>query len=306
MPKRRNGFLLLATLAASASLVVAEVDATLNAAAANAGTFSTTAIYSPTAPAAAPLGHTASVSWTASAPSTGNGYVVSGVNVGSNPATSCPATAASYSFVGATASTSFTDSTPLAGGTDGTYVCYLVRRGFDTTAPGSWAADPLWVSANSLPIANTAIGFFATSVTLPNGGVGGRIDGGDTIVISFDQAVNTAGLTVSQVCIAVGSKTVYLGAGTGVITCPTTATIGTLTGINVSSTLSLDGAFAATAAWTNSNRTLTITVGAQNMGSTISAGAGTTTFVAAALISSSGAATICTTAICRPTTSTVP
>jgi hypothetical protein len=303
---RRNAVVLLATLAVSVSVLVGEATANLNAATANASTFSTAAIYSPTAPTAAPLGHTASVSWTASSPSTGNGYVVSAVNVGSNAATACPAAAASYSFVGGTASTSFTDSTAMAGGTDGTYVCYLPRRGFDTTAPGSWVADPVWVSANTLPTAKTAIGFFATTLTLANGGVAGRIDSGDTVVITFDQSVNTAGLTVSQVCAAVGSKTIYLGAGTGIITCPTTASIGTLTGINVSSTLSLDGAWAATAAWTNTNRTLTITIGAQNMGSTISAGAGTTTYVPAALTSSSGAAAICTTVICRPTTSTVP
>ena len=70
----------------------------------------------------------------------------------------------------------------------------------------------------------------------------------------------------------------------------------------------MDGAFAVTSAvWTNSSRTLTVTLGAQNMGAlAISVAAGTTTYTPAALTSSSGAAAICTTAICKPTTTTVP
>jgi len=294
----------LGLLAAESGLVTGDV----NASTSNASTFSATALYSPTAPAAAPLGHTASVTWTASSPQNGNGYVVSGANIGSSSATACPAAAASYAFVAGTAATSLTDSTSLAGGTDGTYVCYLVRSGFSSAAPGTWVADPGWTSADVLPTGKTAIGFFATSVTFANGGTGGRLDTGDTIVITFDQAVNTSGLTVSQVCAAVASKTVYVGAGTGVATCPTTATVGTLTGVQLSSTLSVDGAFAVTSAvWTNSSRTLTVTLGAQNMGLVaISVAAGTTTYAPAALTSSSGAAAICTTAICKPTTTTVP
>jgi len=289
------GLLALGMLGAGTGRATADV----NASTSNASTFSATALYSPTAPAAAPLGHTASVTWTASSPQNGNGYIVSGANIGSSSGTACPAAAASYAFVAGTAATSLTDSTSLAGGTDGTYVCYLLR---------TWVADPGWTSADALPTAKTAIGFFATSVTLANGGTGGRLDTGDTIVITFDQAVNTSGLTVSQVCAAVASKTVYVGAGTGVATCPTTATVGTLTGIQLSSTLSVDGAFAVTSAvWTNSSRTLTVTLGAQNMGAlAISVAAGTTTYTPAALTSSSGAAAICTTAICKPTTTTVP
>ena len=78
---------------------------------------------------------------------------------GSSSATACPAAAASYAFVAGTAATSLTDSTSLAGGTDGTYVCYLVRSGFSSAAPGTWVADPGWTSADILPTGKTAIGF---------------------------------------------------------------------------------------------------------------------------------------------------
>jgi len=157
-----------------------------------------------------------------------------------------------------------------------------------------------------LPTAKTAIGFFATSVTLTNGGTAGRLDPGDTVVIQFDQAVNTTGVSVTQICAAVASTTVYLGSTHGTSTCNTGNTAGTLTGINLSSAASKDGAFNATATWTNANRTLTITVGASVMGGTIKVGAGTTTYIPAALSSASGAAAICTTAICKPTTTTAP
>jgi hypothetical protein len=283
-------------------------DATVSATASNAAnTFSSTALYAPTSPSAAPLGHTASVSWAASIPQNGNGYVVSGTNVGSSPSATCPPAASSYSFVAGTAAATFTDSTSLAGGTDGTYVCYLLRGGQDPAAPASWVADPAWTSADVLPTVKTAIGFFATGVTLTNVGTAGSINSGDVVAVTFDQAVNTAGLSIAQVCAAVASKTLYLGSsGGGPLSCTTANTAGMLTGINLSSTLSLDGAFAATAAWSNANRTLTITIGAQSMGQPISVGAGTTTYTPAAFSSSAGAAAICTTAICTPTSTTTP
>jgi hypothetical protein len=287
-----------------------DVTADLNATTVNAGTSTTTSLYSPTAPAVAPLGRTASLSWTAASPQNGNGYVVSGTNIGSNPATACPASAASYAFVGGTTATSFTDSTSLAGGTQGTYVCYLVRSGQDVGAPGTWTVDPVWSSADSLPTAKTAIGFFATTLTMANGGVAGQIDAGDTIVITFDQAVNTASVgTITFICAAVASSTVYLGITGGLATCPTAATVGRLTGMTLSSLLSQDGRYAATGAWSNGNATLTITVGALSLGwQTASIAAGTETFTAATTITSStGAASICSgTAICGPTTTTRP
>src|SRR5438128_1737032 len=95
----------------------------------SSGPSSVPSTASPSASAAAPAGHTATLSWTASSPQNGNGYAVSGVNIGTDGSVACPATLGSYAFVGGTAGTSFTDSTALAGGTDGTYVCYLVRSG---------------------------------------------------------------------------------------------------------------------------------------------------------------------------------
>jgi hypothetical protein len=287
-----------------------DVTADVNATTVNVGTSTTTALYSPTAPAAAPVARTASLSWTASSPQNGNGYVVSGTNIGSNPATTCPVSAASYAFVGGTAATSFTDSTSLAGGTQGTYVCYLIRSGFDASAPSAWTVDPVWTSDDSLPTAKTAIGFFATSLTMANGGIAGQIDAGDTIVITFDQPVNTGSVgTITFICAAVASSTIYLGITGGIATCPTATTVGRLTGMTLSSFLSADGRYAATGAWSNGNATLTITVGAVSLGwQTVSIAAGTESFTPAATItSSSGAVSICSgTAACTPTTTTRP
>jgi len=287
-----------------------DVTANVNAATVNVGTSTSTSLYSPTAPAAAPVGRTASLSWTASSPQNGNGYVVSGSNIGSNAATACPTSAASYAFVGGTAATSFTDSTSLAGGTDGTYVCYLIRSGYDASAPSAWTVDPVWSSADSLPTAKTAIGFFATSVTMANGGTAGQLDSGDTIVITFDQPVNTGSVgTITFICAAVASSTIYLGITGGIATCPTAATVGQLTGMTLSSLLSADGRYAATGAWSNGNATLTITVGALSLGwQTVSVAAGTETLTPATTITSAtGAVAICSgTAICRPTTTTRP
>jgi len=300
---------LLAALLLLIGLVSAEarpVIATLSATTVNPATLSAISLYSPTSPAAAPLGHTVSVSWTASAPQNGSGYVVSGLNVGGSSSI-CPATASSYAFLSGTAGTSYTDSSSLAGGTDGTYVCYLIRSGYDpVTGPTSWAADPLWTSANTLPTAKTPIGFFATGVSFTNGGTANTLDAGDTIVLTFSQAVDTTTVApVTGVCSHLLNSTIYLGMS---LTCGTTGTVGTLAGMTLSNGLGLDGIYGASAAWSNGNRTFTITVGSLVLGTGASTVAsGTETFTPLATISSqTGGLLICTTASCKPTTTTRP
>jgi hypothetical protein len=286
-----------------------EVTAAVDASTANASTLNTTALYSPTAPASAPLGRTVSLSWTPSSPQNGNGYVVSGVNIGSNGAAPCPTPSTSYAFVGGVVAASVTDATSLAGGTEGTYVCYLVRSGYETSAPSTWTVDPVWASSDALPTAKTAIGFFPDTLALANGGTAGRIDAGDTIVMTFDQAVDTASVpAISFICASVTTSTIYLGITGGVVTCPTAATVGLLTGMTLSSLLSADGRYAASGTWSNGNATLTITVGALSVGwQTVRIAPGTESFQAAStMTSATGAVPVCRTVICRPTTTTQP
>jgi hypothetical protein len=284
------------------------VSATVSASTANVSTLTATSLYSPTAPLGAPLGRTVSLSWTSSSPQNGNGYVVSGVNIG-NGAAACPTASTSYAFVGGVAAASFSDATPLAGGTQGTYACYLVRSGYDTSAPSTWTVDPVWASSDALPTAKTAIGFFPNTLALANGGTAGRIDAGDTVVITFDQAVDTASVpAITLICASVTTSTIYLGITGGVATCPTAATVGLLTGMTLSNPLNADGRYAASGLWSNGNATLTITVGALSAGwRTVRIAAGTESFRAAStMTSATGAVSICRTVICRPTTTTQP
>jgi hypothetical protein len=301
----------LAVLGLVVGLVSAQardVSATVNASTANVGKLNATALYSPTAPAGAPLGRTVGLSWTPSSPQNGNGYVVSGVNIGSNGAAPCPTASTSYAFVGGVAVASFTDVTALAGGTQGTYVCYLVRSGYQTSAPSTWTVDPAWASSDALPTAKTAIGFFPDTIALANGGIAGRIDAGDIIVMTFDQAVDTASVPpITFICASVTTSTIYLGITGGVATCPTTATVGLLTGMTLSNPQNADGRYAASGTWSNGT-TLAITVGALSAGwRTVRIAAGTESFRAASTVTSAtGAVPVCRTVICRPTTATRP
>jgi hypothetical protein len=307
--ERRVPFALLALMVGLLGIEARPATANLSAITSNANTLVATSLYSPTAPAGAPVGRSVNLSWTPSAPQNGNGYVVAGTNIGSNVATTCPSSVAAYAFVGGSAAASFTDSTSLAGGTDGTYVCYLVRSGQDATAPASWSSDPTWASADTLPVAKSAIGFFSTSLTFANGGTANRLDTGDTIEITFDQPVDPASVgTIGFICGSVTSNTIYLGITGGTTTCPTTASVGGLSGMTLSNAQNADGRYAATGAWGYGNAQLTITVGALSAGwRRVRFAAGTEAFQPATTITAaSGAVPICGTVICRPTTTGRP
>jgi hypothetical protein len=309
MNPRRLGRLGLPVLLVAATVTsVGRAEATVQATTVNTSTFSSTALYGPSALVGSPAGRTVPLTWTAaSGGGNGNGYALSAVNIGSNVATACPSTPSGYTtFLGGASGTSFTDST-VAAGTDGTYVCYLAQTGYNAAGPPPWASAPVWTSQAAVPAAKVLIGFLATSVAWTNNN--GALASGDTIAITFNQPVATASIgTISFICAAVGSNTIYLGITGGLTTCPTAASVGGLTGMTLSSFLSADGRYAATGAWSNGNATLTITVGALSVGwQSVSVAAGTGTFTPATTITSAtGAVSICTTSICKPTTTTRP
>lgn len=239
---------------------------------------SSVTLGAPTSLVASPSGHDVAVSWAAG--SGGTGYSVLGLSNGASSA--CPASG--YAAVTTTAGTSVTDTgrfTP-----QGTWYCYQV-----VTTRGLWSSQAL------NPVAAAQLGVVAKSVALNNGGTAGRIDPGDTITFNFNQSMTTStGPSGTNTVCAVNGATIMLGSTTTSGVCATSETVnlGKLTG----GSSNKNGRWNATYAWSNSNTTLTITIGTLTSGSnpTIT-GTWTAnpTTTAAKLLSTTGAFHICDT-----------
>jgi len=259
-------------------------------------TYNTAAVYDPSAITSAPVDNTQTVAWTDAVNNhgNGNGYAVFAYHEGPT-STACNTTQANYTFVAGTtnASPSYTDSGVFAGSSAsyfGSYSCYMIRT-WDVPGvnPSSWTSGtvPTWTSqiapspANQYVTPNgVAVGFFPSSVTMTNSN--GTLATGDTVVLNYDQATNAPNLAGLSVCATKGSSaTFYLGQSLAVATCDTVGgtSIGKLTGGTYTS--SADGVWAATYVWSNGNKTLTITIGAETLGTKIpTVMAGTWTFTA--------------------------
>ena len=200
----------------------------------------------PTGLTGTPSGHNVNVSWTAG--TNGSGYAIAAAANG----TSSNCTAASFAALTTTAGTTITDTgrfTP-----QGTFECYRVTTTFGT-----------WSSQTGNPTVAVRLGVVAQSVAITNGGTAGRLDAGDKIAITFNQAITTASGPVAgnNICTNTGG-TVMLGVtGTGT-TCSTgsTTTIGTLTSLTINRAARYD----ATYAWSAGNTVLTITIGSRSAG----------------------------------------
>jgi hypothetical protein len=200
----------------------------------------------PTGLTGTPSGHNVNVSWTAG--TNGSGYAIAAAANG----TSSNCTAASFAALTTTAGTTITDTgrfTP-----QGTFECYRVTTTFGT-----------WSSQTGNPTVAVRLGVVAQSVAITNGGTAGRLDAGDKIAITFNQAITTASGPVAgnNICTNTGG-TVMLGVtGTGT-TCSTgsATTIGTLTSLTINRAARYD----ATYAWSAGNTVLTITIGSRSAG----------------------------------------
>ena len=111
--------------------------------------------------------------------------------------TSSNCSAASFANLTTTASLAYTDTgryTP-----QGTYECYQVQTTYNT-----------WNSVSGNPIAAAQLGFVAAGVAITNGGGAGKLDTGDTIVVTYNQAVNTATgpSGTDNVCTDTGTNTI--------------------------------------------------------------------------------------------------
>lgn len=252
---------------------------------------SSVTLGAPTALVASPSGHDVAVSWAAG--SGGTGYAVLGLSNGAS--SSCPASG--YAAVTTTAGTSVTDtgrSTP-----QGTWYCYQV-----VTTRG------LWSSQASNPVAAAQLGVVAKSVAVTNGGTAGRIEPGDVVTITFNQAITpaTGPAATDTICSDTASGTVVLGStGAGTVCNTAQADLGTLTPLTVSK----DARWAATWTWSAGNTVLTVTVGARTSGPTTSASGGPAvlypTTTATLMKSTTGAFHVCDTnaggGSCLPTAS---
>ena len=274
---KRGARLLAATVAIILLAGTTTAIAAFTRASAAAQTVSSRNLGAATGLTGAASGHNVNLSWTAG--TNGNGYAVAAAANG----TSSSCTAASFSALTTTAGTSTTDTgrfTP-----QGTFECYRV-----TTTYGTWS------SQTGNPTVAVRLGVVAQSVAVANGGTAGRFGQGDTITITFNQAITTASgpLGANNVCTNTGG-TVMLGVtGTGA-TCSTgsATTIGTLTSL----TIDRAARYAATYAWSAGNTVLTVTIGARSAGAqdpTISGTAVyTPTTTATGLLSATGSFHTC-------------
>lgn len=199
-----------------------------------------TALTPPTSLTATPSGRDVVLGWGAG--SNGNGYGIYGVANGA----SSDCSAASVASVGTSTGTSYTDALRFA--PQGTYFCYEARTTFAS-----------WTSLSGNPRAAARIGVVATSMVLSNGGTADRLDTGDQIVITFNQAINPASQVAGRtVCQYSGTGTILLGVVSTKNACAATEAVSL--GKILGRTTSFNARFAATWVWSAANTTLTVTI----------------------------------------------
>lgn len=248
-----------------------------------ANSFATTALYAPTSLTGTPSGHNASLGWGAG--TNGNGYTVSGKSNG----TSSSCNTAGLTIIGSASVTTYSDA--LRYQPQGTFFCYQAATTYGT-----------WSSVQGNPMVAVQLGVVAASVQVANGGIATALDPGDTIVVTFNQAIATASgpSGTNSVCATSATGTaavIVLGSTTTSGSCVGTETtnLGKVTGIGSTK----NSRYNATYAWSNGNTTLTVTIGTRTVGTGNPTISGTATFnpttAATKLTSATGAFHACDT-----------
>jgi hypothetical protein len=241
--------------ATAASLALAS----FNSSATAGQTISSLGLTAPGSLTAAPFGHDVNLSWTAGA--NGTGYRLLAAANGAN--SNC--SSATFASLTTTTSLAFTDAGRYQ--PQGTYECYQVQTTYNT-----------WSSQSSNPTVAAQIGFVAQSVSVANGGTAGKLDQGDTITITYNQAVNTATALAAgnKVCTNAASAGNIIMIGDAITGCSaaTPVTVGAFS----SGTSNKTAAYSITWSWTNGNKTLTITIGSRSSGSQDPSISGTLSF----------------------------
>lgn len=298
MTRGSLALMLLAGLALLAAAIIASPSVArlteLDTAPSN--TCTTRQLIAPTNLGAVARGHDVALTWNAG--QNGNGYAVLGVANG----TQSDCSSVTYTHIATTTTTAYTDTNRYS--PQGNFFCYQVKTIYNT-----------WSSLANNPTAAAQIGFVATTLQMSNGGTAGQLDPNDQIVITFNQAVDTAPGPASSdtVCTETASHTFLLGSATVSGSCFVTETVtrGKISG----GTLGNDARFNATYPWGNGNKTITITIGSRSEGaSNPSVSSATRTLTpttdSTKLKSAVGAFHICDTNAgggnCLPTTTTLP
>jgi hypothetical protein len=252
------GLCLLAAAASSAAIATI-AQAAFSSPAAASQSISSRNLVAPGSLTATPSGHDVNLSWTAG--SNGNGYQL--LAVANGISSNCAS--ATFASLTTTASLGATDTGRYQ--PQGTYECYQAKTTYNT-----------WTSINSNPTAAAQIGFVASTVAATNGGVAGKLDTGDTIVITYNQPVTPASgpISTNKICTNSASSGNIIMVGDAISGCATntTVTVGAISGGSSNKT----AAYNATWVWTNSNTTLTITIGTRTSGAQDPTITGTLTF----------------------------
>ena len=239
-------------------------------------TFALTSLYAPGGLTATPAGVSVDLAWTAG--QNGSGYTVLSAPAPNPLVNDC--TGVSFSAVTSLSGTSYTHAVASL---PGTWRCYTVRTSYHS-----------WTSVENNPVAAARMGFVASMASFANTS-NPRIDDGDTITITFNQAVDVATGPQTGNSICWQNDRIVLGSTQSGSCSPTDAAprLGFLTG----GTIDRNYRLAATWSWSNDGRTLTITVGSRLSGSGNYSHSGTWTFTptpnVAFLKSATGAIHVC-------------
>lgn len=258
--------------------------AALTARTANPGAlFAATALYAPANLQGNPVARGAALSWTAG--QNGSGYKVLGL--GNGTSATCPAdTDPGYTPIGTTTTLSYTDANRSPDGVpQGTWYCYQVQTAYQS-----------WNSVQNNPVKGVQVGVVANTLQLINGGSAGKLDTGDQIIITFNQAIDPNSGPTSGNTVCSNTNTIWIGSAATGGGCATTETVrvGKLTG----GTLDQNARWAATYTWSNGNTKLAVTLGTRvfgpnNAGMSASTWTYTPTTDSSKLLSASGLFHIC-------------
>jgi hypothetical protein len=251
----------------------------------------------PTGLAASVSGYDVALSWTAGTHGV-NGERLLGVDNGTTNSCSGVTYAALANMAAATTA-SYTHVNVGASTANGHYYCYQLLS--TSTALTSLTSATGWTAAATVgPI---RVGLVTNSVANANGGTSGRVDGGDKIVLTFNQPTNFTASTIKVCAVSGASGGIYLGDGATTCGSSDSYSLGKLTGKTIAATRTFTNVPVSGSGTT----TLTITLNTGSGSTATLSGTSAWTFTPAAGILSSATthqATICSSGSpCTPTTS---
>lgn len=250
-------------------------------------------IVAPTSMVAKPLGWGATFTWAHGATHSG-AALTSQQLYGVNRTTTSNCTGATYSTIGSSLGGAINATTDAeSSGVNGDYFCYQLRSLYN-----GWYADTVFAPN---PI---QVGLILTGVTSDNGGGhSGSIEKNDHITLVFNQTINNLSPASISVIVCTTQKMIRIGSNSCTTGTPTVGevTFATAPGTAVTYGTSTTSLGTSGAGFTNNE--LVILLAGSNTRSTIT-GNGTFVPSGTAVQSTTGAATVCTTASppCRPTT----